>query len=166
MKFAFARRAGSALLIALTLSACATMQAGEQAVENNPKAVLGSVLGAGLGAGIALLAHGGPGAVIGAAVAGGVIGGAIGHHLDKKDKAMAAAAAQAAFDNNRTGQASVWNNPDSGNYGSITPTRTYQIATGQYCRQYEQTITIGGEPQQSYGTACRQSDGTWQVQPS
>ncbi len=166
MKLDFARRSGSALLIALTLSACATMQQGEQAVENNPKAVLGTVLGAGLGAGIAALAGGGAGAIVGAAVAGGVVGGAIGHHLDKKDKALAAQAAQMAFDNNRTGQASVWNNPDSGNYGSVTPTRTYQIATGQYCRQYEQTINIGGQPEQSFGTACRQPDGSWQVQPS
>jgi len=23
---------------------------------------------------------------------------------------------------------------------------------------------IGGEPQQAYGTACRQPDGTWQTQ--
>jgi len=166
MKSAFACRVCSALLIALTLTSCATMQQGEQAVENNPKAVLGSLLGAGLGAGIAALAGGGAGAIVGAAVAGGVVGGAIGHHLDKKDKAMAAQAAQRAFDNNPTGQPSVWNNPDSGNYGSVTPTRTYQLATGQYCREYQQQITIGGEPQQSYGTACRQPDGTWQVQPS
>jgi surface antigen len=162
----FARQVGSALLIALVLSGCATLQQGEQDVENNPKAVLGSVIGAGLGAGIAALAGGGAGAIVGSALAGGVIGGAIGHHLDKKDKALAAQAAQQAFEHNRTGQPTAWNNPDSGNNGSITPTRTYQIATGQYCRQYEQTINIGGEPQQSYGTACRQADGTWQVQSS
>ena len=58
----------------------------------------------------------------------------------------------------------MWRNPDSGNSGSITPTRTYEIANGQYCREYRQTIVIGGEPQQAYGTACRQPDGTWQTQ--
>jgi hypothetical protein len=27
-------------------------------------------------------------------------------------------------------------------------------------------INIGNEPQQTYGTACRQPDGTWQIQPT
>ena len=27
-----------------------------------------------------------------------------------------------------------------------------------------QTITVGGEVQQGYGTACRQPDGTWKIQ--
>ena len=79
---------------------------------------------------------------------------------------MAAEAAQRAFDANPTGQPSVWNNPDSGHSGSITPTKTYQLANGQYCRMYTQTINIGNEPQQTYGTACRQPDGSWQIQPS
>ena len=118
------------------------MQQGEQAVENNPKAVLGSVLGAGLGVGIALLAHGGPGAVIGAGSAARCSAAPSATTSTTATKQMAAQAAQAAFDNNRTGQPSVWNNPDTGNSGSVTPTRTYQLATGQYCRQYEQTINI------------------------
>ncbi len=77
---------------------------------------------------------------------------------------MAAAAAQRAFESNQVGQPSVWTNPDSGNSGSVTPTRTYQIANGQYCREYRQTIVIGGQQQQAYGTACRQPDGSWQIQ--
>ena len=41
--------------------------------------------------------------------------------------------------------------------------RTYQASNGQYCREYEQSVTIGGKPQKSYGTACRQPDGMWQL---
>jgi surface antigen len=163
MKRGIARRAFSAVAIALLLAGCATMQ---QDIENNPKAVLGSLLGAGAGAGIAALAGGNPAVIIGSALAGGLLGGYIGNRLDARDKQMAAEAAQRAFDSNPTGQASVWNNPDSGHYGSITPTKTYQLATGQYCRMYTQTINIGNEPQQTYGTACRQPDGTWQIQPA
>ena len=33
--------------------------------------------------------------------------------------------------------------------------------TGPECREYQQTVTIGGKPQQVYGRACRQPDGTW-----
>lgn len=163
MKRGMARRAFSAVAVALLLAGCATMQ---QDIENNPKAVLGSLLGAGAGAGIAALAGGNPAVIIGSALAGGLLGGYIGNRLDARDKAMAAEAAQRAFDSNPTGQASVWNNPDSGHSGSITPTKTYQLATGQYCRMYTQTINIGNEPQQTYGTACRQPDGTWQIQPT
>ena len=163
MKRGIARRAFSAVAIVLLLAGCATMQ---QGIENNPKAVLGSLLGAGAGAGIAALAGGNPAVIIGSALAGGLLGGYIGNRLDTRDKAMAAEAAQRAFDNNPTGQASVWNNPDSGHSGSVTPTKTYQLATGQYCRMYTQTINIGNEPQQTYGTACRQPDGSWQIQPT
>ena len=166
MKRGIARRACSAVAIVLLLVGCATMQGMQQDVENNPKAVLGSLLGAGAGAGIAALAGGNPAVIIGSALAGGLLGGYIGNRLDKRDKQMAAEAAQRAFDANPTGQPSVWNNPDSGHSGSITPTKTYQLANGQYCRMYTQTINIGNEPQQTYGTACRQPDGSWQIQPA
>ena len=166
MKRGITRRACSAVAVVLLLSACATTQGIEQDVENNPKAVLGSLGGALLGGGIAALAGGNAGVIVASALGGALLGGYIGNKLDKRDKQMAAEAAQRAFDSNPTGQASVWNNPDSGHSGSITPTKTYQLANGQYCRMYTQTIQIGNEPQQTYGTACRQPDGTWQVQPS
>jgi surface antigen len=77
---------------------------------------------------------------------------------------MATQAAQQAFERNQAGQPTVWQNPDTGNSGSVTPTRTYQLANGQYCREYRQTIVVGGQQNQAYGTACRQPDGTWQIQ--
>jgi surface antigen len=149
------------VLLAPVLSSCASMQ---QTYGENPKAVLGGLLGAGAGAGIAALAGGGPGAIVGAAVGGALLGGFVGHKLDDRDKQKATQAAQQAFEKNAAGQTSVWNNPDSGNSGSITPTKTYQLANGQYCRQYQQTIVIGGEQHETYGTACREADGTWKIQ--
>ena len=148
-------------LLALVVSGCAAMQ---QTYQENPKAILGGVLGAGAGAGIAALAGASPAWIVGSAVMGGLLGGFIGNRLDDRDKQMASQAATRAFEQNQTGQASVWNNPDSGNSGSVTPTKTYQLASGQYCRQYTQTIMIGGEQHQTYGTACRQADGTWKIQ--
>jgi surface antigen len=151
------------VLLTFTLSSCAAMQ---QKYEENPKAMLGGLLGAGAGAGIAALAGGSPAAIVGAAVGGALIGGFVGHKMDNNDKQKATQAAQQAFEKNQAGQPSVWSNPDTGNSGSITPTKTYQLANGQYCRQYEQTINIGGEQHQTYGTACRQADGTWKIQQS
>lgn len=151
----------SVVMVAVLLSSCAAMT---QTVEDNPKAVLGSLIGGAAGVGIAAAAGGGAGAMLGAGLGGMLIGGLIGNRLDARDKRMAAEAAQRAFESNRTGQTSVWRNPDSGNSGTITPTRTAQLANGQYCREYRQTITVGGEQHQAYGTACRQPDGTWKIQ--
>src|SRR5262245_47835132 len=149
------------LLLALPVLGCQSLA---DTTSANPKAVLGSVGGAALGGGIAALAGGGAGWIVAGALAGGLLGGAIGHHLDSKDKQIAAQTATQAFETNRTGQASTWRNPDSGNSGSITPTHTYQSAGGQYCREYQQTVTVGGEQRQAYGTACRQPDGSWKIQ--
>lgn len=37
------------------------------------------------------------------------------------------------------------------------------IGVQQQCREYTRTIYVGGRPQQGYGTACLQPDGSWQV---
>jgi surface antigen len=157
-----ARRSVAILvLIAFPALSCTTLS---NMTKDNPKAVLGSLGGAALGAGIVALAHGNPVAIVAAAVGGGLIGGAIGHHLDNKDKEIAAQTAASALENNHTGQPAAWKNPDTGNSGTITPTKTYQAASGQYCREYQQTILVGGEKHQAYGTACRQPDGSWKIQ--
>jgi surface antigen len=38
-----------------------------------------------------------------------------------------------------------------------------QNNNGQYCREYRQTVKVGGKTQEGYGTACRQPDGTWKI---
>ena len=153
-------RIGIALVAALALAGCAGVQ---QKARDNPKTTRGAVGGAVLGGLIGGLAGGTKYAVIGAA-AGALLGGVIGKQLDERDKQMAREAAQRAFESNSSGRASTWSNPDSGHSGSVTPTRTYQLANGQYCREYQQTVQIGGEEHEAYGTACRRPDGTWQIQ--
>jgi surface antigen len=155
------RWVAAVLLVAFPTLSCTTLA---EKTRENPKAVLGSLGGAAAGAGIAAIAGASSGWIVASALAGGLLGGAIGHHLDNKDKQLAAEAAARAFETNRTGQPAAWKNPDSGNSGTITPTKTYQGGGGQYCREYRQEVVIGGEKQQAYGTACRQPDGSWQIQ--
>ena len=39
-----------------------------------------------------------------------------------------------------------------------------QQAGGQaYCREFQTTIVVDGQPQNAHGTACQQPDGSWQV---
>ena len=55
-----------------------------------------------------------------------------------------------------------WNNPNIGNSGTIVPTQTI-VSNGQPCREFTQTIIVGGQSQQGYGRACRQADGSWRI---
>jgi surface antigen len=166
MNTPMAKRAIAALLVGTLLAGCAQMQSAEEGIKNNPKAVLGSLGGAAAGGILAAALGGKGGVVVASALAGALIGGYIGNKLDDKDKQMAAQAATLAFERNASGQPSVWNNPESGNHGQVVPTHTYQLASGQYCREYTQTIWVGNDPQKSSGTACRQADGSWQIQNS
>lgn len=38
---------------------------------------------------------------------------------------------------------------------------TEQTGASGPCREFQETVMIGGKPQKAYGTACRQPDGTW-----
>jgi len=127
------------------------------------KTAIGGLGGAAAG-GLLGAALGGSGTGIAAGtILGGLIGGAIGNRLDAADQEKANVAAAQALESIPSGQSVAWRNPDSGNAGAVTPVRTYQTSTGQYCREYTQTINIGGEKHQSYGTACRHADGTWRI---
>lgn len=97
------------------------------------------------------------------AVAGAWLGNEVGRSLDNADKAQMHRTSQTALETTKSGTTSTWTNPDSGHSGTITPVETYQTASGEYCREYQQTVTVGGETQRAYGTACRQPDGSWKI---
>ncbi|WP_305044076.1 RT0821/Lpp0805 family surface protein [Geoalkalibacter sp.] len=146
------------LVLVLTLAGCATAP--------GPKETGGTLIGAAGGGLLGAQVGKGRGQLIAVAVgtlAGALIGQEVGRSLDRADQMWMERNAQQALEYNRSQQASTWHNPDSGNSGSFTPIRTYQTAQGQNCREYVQTVNIGGQPQQAYGTACRQPDGTWLI---
>ena len=147
-----------ALLVA-SLSACANF-------EERPKQTLGALLGGGLGALAGSQIGGGAGRL--AAVAIGTLGGAflgsqVGQSLDRADRLAMRNTFEKALERNRTGRSSAWRNPDTGHAGTVTPTRTYRTASGGPCREYQQTVTIGGKTETAFGTSCRQADGSWRI---
>ena len=95
-------------------------------------------------------------AIIAGTMAGAAIGGSIGQTMDEVDRMKTAQSLEAV----RTGVPSAWQNPDTGNQYSVTPTRTFVTAEGP-CREYTINALIGGRQETVYGTACRQPDGSW-----
>jgi surface antigen len=147
-----------AVLIPFMVAACATTQEGQ-----DTKTIVGGFGGAAAGGLLALGLGGNTATVIGSTLLGGLIGGAIGNRMDAADKRQAQAATTKALETAPSGASTQWKNPDSGNYGTVTPVRTYQTESGQYCREYRQTVMIGGEQNEAYGKACRQADGSWKI---
>jgi hypothetical protein len=55
----------------------------------------------------------------------------------------------------------IWN--EEGRSGSVTAVRDGVTPDGRQCREFQQQVTIGGNDEEAYGTACLQPDGSWQV---
>ncbi len=143
-------------LLAATVAAtgCATYQGPNEQAGMVIGGILGGVLGSEVGSGSGRTA-----AIIAGTLAGAAIGGAVGQNMDASDRHRTAQTLETV----RTGVPSRWQNPDTGNEYTVVPTRTYETASGP-CREYTIDARIGGRPETVYGTACRQPDGSWQVQ--
>ena len=130
------------------------------------------------------------GAVIGA-VAGGYTGAEFGGGLGQRLFIIAGAfgganigydagtilypSDQQAYDNNArvalstaiNGEVSDWVNPETGNSGIFTPTKTFIAINGRTCRNYRSTLALKtrGNPKgviaHQRGIACQQKDGSW-----
>lgn len=123
--------------------------------------LFGALTGAALGAAVGK----GDGLAVGiGAVAGAMIGNEIGRVLDEKDKAMMMQSSNQALEKAPSGHKVEWSNPDSGHRGYTVVEKTYQKNDGRYCREYSQKVYIGNKEHNAYGTACRQPDGSWEIQ--
>ena len=143
------------LVAVFAISGCDTLKTKE-----GQGAALGGLAGAAIGSQIG---HGwGTALAVGAGVVGGaMLGGNVGRKMDQSDKYEQQQAAARAFESAPSGQSVAWKNPDSGYYGNVTPTHTYQRSDGSYCREFASTVVIEGQTETVHGTACRRSDGNW-----
>jgi len=98
-------------------------------------------------------------AIIAGTILGAFIGVSIGKSMDDTDRLKTAQSLETV----RTGTTTSWQNPDTGHQYAVTPTRTFEDASGP-CREYTMEALIGGQKEEVYGTACRQPDGSWKIQ--
>lgn len=151
-------RIGNSVLIGLlagvlTLAGCANPPS-KEGTGTVVGGVVGGVLGSQVGKGSGRAA-----ATVAGTVIGAMIGSSVGRSMDELDRRKAAE----ALEYNRTNQPSAWHNPDSGVDYRVTPTRTYETASGGPCREYTTEVLVGGKRETAYGTACRQPDGSWKI---
>ncbi len=145
-------------LASLLLAGCENSSVGQkQALGGLSGAALGGLLGAQFGAGTGKLAATGAGVLI-----GGLVGSEIGRSMDETDRIRANQAINQSY-SAPIGDPITWNNPGTGNFGAVTPTRDGTSRSGQYCREFRQTISVDGRSQQGTGVACQQADGTWRI---
>lgn len=126
------------------------------------RSALGTVLGAATGGAVGSTIGRGDGrtaAIIGGTILGALVGGSIGRSMDQVDQNCVGQALEHAPD----GNAITWNTDGSRARHQVTPVKTYQDTRGRYCREYQTTSVVGGRRRRSYGTACRQPDGSWRL---
>ncbi|MFM2035533.1 MAG: hypothetical protein RL459_798 [Pseudomonadota bacterium] len=111
--------------------------------------VVGSQVGQGTGRTVAT--------VIGTLI-GANIGGNVGRSMDESDRLKTAHALETV----RTSVPTHWVNPDTRNQYTVIPTSTVDTPTGP-CREYTMNAVVGGRSEKIYGTACRQTDGSWKT---
>lgn len=87
----------------------------------------------------------------------------LGGNLSDADRIYAQRTTQDALEYNKTAQTSTWRNPESGNSGTVTPSRTFVHSSGRNCRNFRMSIFVSGDQEKGAGMACRLPDGTWQI---
>ncbi len=149
------RRLAIVALVA-ALAGCAGGPRDNEIVGTGVGGALGGLLGSQIGSGSGQLA-----ATAGLAILGAVLGNHVGRTMDAVD----AQRMSNSFETAPSNRTVAWSNPDTGyQHQVVTQPATYpQRNAGQPCREFTHTATIGGRPEQVYGTACRQADGSWKV---
>ena len=164
----------------LAVTACAFLLAACDGQQNAYNAQRGGITGGGgldksdIGTGLGAIGGAVAGAQFGkgngrivTSVLGGLlgagIGNAVGSSLDRADMTYYQQTQQKALETAPAGQSLPWSNPQSGHSGVVIPAAPFKNDSGQYCREFQNKITVGGKTQSGYGTACRQPDGSWQI---
>lgn len=89
---------------------------------------------------------------------------AVAPSLETSDRSMADAKLQLALEKSISGEATRWENPESGVSGSVTPLKTWKTDEGTYCRAFSEKIVLAsGKSLNRRGIACRTQSAVWET---
>jgi len=99
---------------------------------------------------------------------GALLGNEIGRSLDPGPRTALSTPTDRTLESLPSNRPVPWQNPDAAPsaaparppLGTVAP---LPGAAGENCREYQQTIIVGGEKRPGYGTACQQPDGSWKI---
>lgn len=83
--------------------------------------------------------------------------------LNDADRVYASTSTYRALEVTRSGETVAWYNPDTGVSGTVSPRPAFKNPRGEDCREFQQTVHLGGQARSASGTACRQPDGSWRI---
>lgn len=150
-------RGAAAAICLMGLSACD---------DPGARAALGAGIGAGVGSLLGSQIGSGAGQTIATAAGaslGAYAGGRLFASLPVDDQRQAQLAQAEALETAPSGQPVTWRNPDTGTAGEVRVQPAFADADGGPCRNFAHRIDVDGRQQSVAGTACRQTDGSWQV---
>jgi surface antigen len=81
--------------------------------------------------------------------------------MSEADVAAASRTVQRTLETAPDGDPGRWADAGSGSGGTVQPLRTFITGDGRVCRDYEETLSIGGSTASYRNTACRDDDGYW-----
>ncbi|MFW2367035.1 MAG: glycine zipper domain-containing protein [Desulforhopalus sp.] len=140
-----------ALMITMTSCATDSLNKGQKGVGIG--AASGAIIGQAIGRNTEAT-------LIGAAV-GTMLGYIVGNEMDKHDRQQL----NNTYERAPSGSPTSWHNPDSGNRYQVTPEPAYYPSSQPEgpCRKAEILATIDGKTEKTYTTACRNSQGQWEL---
>jgi surface antigen len=83
--------------------------------------------------------------------------------LDDGDLARMTPTLQETLETKLSGETGSWHNERTNRSGQVQPLRTFRTASGYFCRDFQESITVNGPPESRVRTACRNQEGIWVI---
>jgi surface antigen len=94
---------------------------------------------------------------------GTLLGALVGHQMGASLARPDEMCFNQAFEHAPDRETITWRTDRNSPQYQVTPTKTTRSSSGQYCREYTAKAAVGGKTSNTYGTACRQPDGSWKL---
>jgi len=117
-------------------------------------AAIGGLIGSNIGDGKGQMAATAAGTLLGYMLAGKLM-----EYMDNNDRQQTYETLESVQNNHTV----TWQNPNTLADYEVTPVNAYKI-NDQNCREYITRATIDDRSEEIKGTACRQANGSWQIQ--